>query len=507
MISLTSLSRPYFRTIVAHRNQWCDRHGIKETQMKELRRLLSEASATEYGKKYGFEAIKSYEDYRASVPRVEYEDIRAYVERMVSGEADILWPGVCRRFAQSSGTSGGKSKYIPITDISLKRNHYPGAAEGVASYLTWNPASKLFSGKSFILGGSFANEIATLPAGVRVGDLSATLINCINPIVNLFRVPDKKTALMSNWHEKLPALIEKTKDENVTNISGVPSWFMNVIQGILDAKGVDNIHEVWPNLEVFFHGGISFEPYRKRYEAITNAGKMHFLENYNASEGFFASQDQEDAELGMLLLLKHGVFYEFAPLDGSAPVAAWEVEKDRTYELLISNCNGLFRYSPGDTVHIESVAPLRIKIAGRTSSYINAFGEELMVWNAETALAHTLLQHGGQVANYSAAPVYADGGHKGRHEWIIEWTERPNCDNAQFAATLDKELQNVNSDYQAKRSGDIFLDRLTIVDAPTGSFDQWLENTGKLGGQRKVPRLCNDRHIADALLKQITNHK
>jgi len=504
MLNLTPFARLFFRRRVSAAALWADTEGMERTQRAVLTWLLRRGAGTDYGRRYGFGCLGNYEDYAAAVPVVAYEDIRSEVMRMVSGGRDVLWPGLCRRYAQSSGTSGGKSKYIPITDDSLKVNHYAGGADAVAHYLALYPQSRLFGGKSFILGGSFANEVSSLPEGVKVGDLSASLIDAINPAVNLLRVPSKQIALMSDWRRKLPLLVENSIGQDITNISGVPSWFMTVLRGVMERAGTDRIHDVWPHLEVFFHGGISFAPYRSQYEAFCGPD-MRFVENYNASEGFFAVQDTREGG-SMRLLADIGVFFEFVPLNGGEPVPAWRVEQGRVYSLLISAPNGLWRYAIGDTVRIESTEPLRISIAGRTQCFINAFGEELMVWNAEAAMTEACRRSGASVANYTAAPVYAECGKKGHHQWLIEWTRRPDCGTDAFADVLDAELQRVNSDYEAKRSADIFLSRLELIEVPAGTFDRWLASTGKLGGQRKVPRLANDRRIADAILELIINN-
>ncbi|MDE6564839.1 MAG: GH3 auxin-responsive promoter family protein [Muribaculaceae bacterium] len=505
MLNLTPIVRPFFRRRAAAAALWADSEGMERTQRAVLAWLLRRAAATDYGRRYGFGQTGRYEDFASAVPVVVYEDLRADVMRMVGGEADVLWPGVCRRYAQSSGTSGGKSKYIPVTDDSLRANHYAGGASAVAHYLALYPQSRLFGGKSFILGGSFANELSGLPRDVKVGDLSATLIDRINPAVNMLRVPSKATALMSDWREKLPRLIESSINQDITNISGVPSWFMTVLRGVMERASTDRIHEVWPNLEVFFHGGISFAPYRSQYEDFCGPA-MRFVENYNASEGFFAVQDTREGG-SMRLLADIGVFFEFAPLDGDEPVPAWRVEQGRVYSMLISGPNGLWRYAIGDTVRIENTEPLRISIAGRTQSFINAFGEELMVWNADAALAEACRRTGATVANYTAAPVYAECGRKGHHQWLVEWTRRPACGPEAFADVLDAELQRVNSDYEAKRAGDIFLARLELTEVPAGTFDRWLSSTGRLGGQRKIPRLANDRRIADAIIELRINNE
>lgn len=507
MIDLTPLARTLFAHRVKASRSWSGR--INAVQTKELQSLLRRGADTLIGQRLGFKYLKDYETFARKVPVVSYENIRADVMRMVAGERDILWPGRCVRFAQSSGTSDGKSKYIPVTDDSLKINHYAGGRDVVAHYLDINPQSRMFSGKAFILGGSFANEVRDLPVGVKVGDLSANLIDNINPVVNLFRVPQKKIALMADWHEKLPALVKASISENITNISGVPSWFMTVLRNVIAEAGATTIHDVWPNLEVFFHGGISFEPYREQYAAMTDPSKMHYLETYNASEGFFAVQTSDDIR-AMQLLLDIGVFYEFVPLDQVGlefpdALPAWQVEAGRTYALIITACNGLWRYAIGDTVRIASTDPLKITIAGRTKHFINAFGEEVMVHNTDAALAEACRRTGASVLDYTVAPVYDDGGHRGHHQWLVEWSNPP-VDKKEFAIILDQALQSVNSDYQAKRAGDIFLDNLTITDASPGLFDRWLESTGKLGGQRKIPRLSNDRTVIEKMLK-FNNHK
>lgn len=500
----TPLLRPYFTHIARRTDSWGERGA--DIQLQQLRSLMRRGAASEPGKRLDFASLaRECNPYRAFASRVEphgYEEIRGDVMRMVAGERDVLWPGVCRDFAQSSGTSGGKSKYIPITPDSLRRCHYKGAADSVAHYLRNNPRSRLFSGKGMILGGSFANELSIDRGKVNVGDLSATLINKINPLANLFRIPDKRTALMSDWSRKLPALVEAAKNADVTNMSGVPSWFLTVSKEIIKARGAETLSEVWPNLEVFFHGGISFEPYRDEYRRLTDPAKMHFVENYNASEGFFAVQnDPEDR--AMLLTIDNDIFYEFIPADdpSAAPRPIWDLQPGGVYELLITSSNGLWRYHTGDTVRVTCTAPVKILVAGRTKCFINAFGEELMEENAERAIAEVCREQGCSVVNYTAAPVFADKGHKGRHQWLVEWGNRP-ADLRAFAAALDAKLRSLNSDYDAKRSGDIFLDPLEIVDVPRGVFDRWLHSVGngKLGGQRKVPRLANDRRIADAVL-------
>lgn len=505
IVDLTPIARAFFKRQACLTNYPAG--SVKEMQTAELLRLLRKAANTDVGQRFSFGKILSAAypagAFAETVPVVEYEDIRADIMRMLRGEKNIAWPGRVSSFAQSSGTSGGKSKFIPITDDGLRINHYRGASDVVANYLRLCPQSRIFAGKSMILGGSFANTLEENVKGVKVGDLSATLIDRMNGLANLFRIPDKTTALLSDWNKKLPALVESALKADVTNISGVPSWYLTVLRKIIEQSGADTIHDIWPNLEVFFHGGISFEPYREEYSRITNPDKMHYLETYNASEGFFAVQNDFECR-SMLLLINAGVYYEFMEAGASLPVSAWELEKGKVYELIISSANGLWRYRIGDTVIVDSTDPVKIRIAGRTKTYMNAFGEELMEHNAERGITEACKVTGASIRNYTAAPVYAENGKRGRHQWFIEWILPPK-DISEFSATLDAALCEINSDYEAKRSGSIFLDAPEVVTMPEGAFDRWLEATGsgKLGGQRKVPRLSNDRRIADQLMSML----
>lgn len=502
MINLTPLARAIFSHRVKKSLRWVG--DGEQAQRDQLAWLIAKARRTHWGESHHYETIRSYEDFAQKVPVSTYEDLAPWIMRQLGGEKDVLWRGRVNRFAQSSGTSNGKSKYIPVTSDALQMCHYKGASSVVAHYLNLYPNSRMFSGKGLILGGSFANEVTDLRSDARVGDLSAHLIEKVNPFVNLMRVPSKDIALMVDWEKKLPALVEASIGENITNLSGVPSWFLVMLKAVIEKAGATSIHEVWPNLEVFFHGGISFKPYCSQYATITDVSKMRYIETYNASEGFFAVQDTIDSR-AMLLLLDVGVFYEFMPLDqldNPTPklVPMWEVEPGKVYGLVISSCNGLWRYAIGDTVKIESVNPVKISIAGRTKHFINAFGEELMVHNAEVAIAKVCDEMDCAILNYTAAPVYAADNSKGRHEWLIEFSKRP-ADLDMFATRLDELLQQENSDYQAKRYKGIFLDTLTVVEAKEGLFDCWLGSTGKLGGQRKVPRLANNRQFIEPMLK------
>ncbi len=474
-------------------------------QLSQLRWLLFRGATTLYGEENSFENLLKNKDpkkiFSETVPAKDYEAFRPYVMRAVKGEKDILWPGKCKDFAQSSGTSGGRSKFIPITFDSLQLNHYPGANDVVAQYLRHYPESKMFAGKGLILGGSFSNILRQDKDIVKVGDLSATLIDKIPSMANLFRVPDKKTALLQDWNIKLEKLTEAAIKEDITNLSGVPSWFLRVLLHACELTGKERVTDIWKNLEVFFHGGISFEPYREEYNRLCDPGQMHYFETYNASEGFFATQASREND-GLLLLIDVGVYYEFIPLgeDTDKAVGIEDVEVGKTYELLITSCNGLWRYRIGDTVKVVSVNPVKIRIAGRTKSFINAFGEELMEENAERGIAAACRATNASVANYTAGPLYAHDNTKGRHQWAIEWNKKPDSIE-KFAEVLDKALRELNSDYDAKRSGNIFLDPPEIISCEPGTFDRWLSTRGnkKLGGQRKIPRLRNDRSILEKL--------
>ncbi|MBQ6166430.1 MAG: GH3 auxin-responsive promoter family protein [Muribaculaceae bacterium] len=499
-MDFTPLFRSHFLDRLQEHTRYIDHADA--VQQGELVRLIEKAALTRIGRKYDFSSIRTYRQFASTLPLYSYENLQPQIMRMINGAKDELWPGRCMHFAQSSGTSDGRSKYIPITPESLKWNHYQGSSDVVSHYLNLNPASRIFSGKAFILGGSFSNRLK-LPRGVKVGDLSANLIENMNPLANLVRIPSRQIALMEDWNAKLPLLVDAAIGQNVTNLSGVPSWFLTVLREVLKKTGKSSIHEVWPNLEVFFHGGIAFEPYREQYEEICDMDKMHFLDTYNASEGFFAVQSDWSTE-AMLLLLDAGVFFEFLPVEESGSETPevypiWEIEAGRTYELIITAANGLWRYRLGDTVTIQQLNPVKITIAGRTHSFINAFGEELMVHNADHAITLAAQETGAEILNYTAAPVYSISGQRGHHQWLIEFAREPQ-DTSRFMQLLDQQLREVNSDYDAKRTGDIFLAPPTLVIAPQGLFDRWLASTGKLGGQRKVPRLNNNRNIIDQML-------
>lgn len=469
--------------------------------MQVLKRLTSKAENTEWGREHGFASLSTYEDFAASSPVNTYEDLKQAIDRMRQGERDILWPGQVRWYAKSSGTTNDKSKFIPVSKDGLKDTHYAGGRDAVTWYLGNNPHSRIFDGKALILGGSHAPNYNLKNS--LVGDLSAILIENINPLVNLVRVPKKETALLADFELKRDRIAHEAIRENVTNLSGVPSWMLSVMNRVLEITGKDNLSEVWPNLEMFFHGGVAFTPYREQYKRLIPSANMHYMETYNASEGFFGIQD-DPSDLSMSLMLDYGVFYEFIPMDeienpNPHVLPLWGVETGRNYAMLISTSSGLWRYMIGDTVRFTSTNPYKFIITGRTKFFINAFGEELIVDNAEVGLAEACRQTGAQVLEYTAAPVFMDGEGKCRHQWLIEFAKAPE-DVSQFARILDETLQQVNSDYEAKRYKDITLQSLELVVARKGLFHDWLASKGKLGGQHKVPRLSNNRvHIEEML--------
>lgn len=477
-------------------------------QATVLRHLLEKAAETEYGRNHLFNNTRSYDDFARNVPINTYEDLKGDIDRMRHGESNVLWPGQVRWYAKSSGTTNDKSKFIPVSPDGLHGIHYAGGFDTVALYLRNNPKSRMFDGKGLILGGSHSPNY-NLP-GSLVGDLSAILIENINPLANLVRVPKKQTALLSDFEVKRDRIARETLKKNVTNLSGVPSWMMSVLVRVLELSGKEHLEEVWPNLEVFFHGGIAFTPYRSQYEKLITSPKMHYMETYNASEGFFGIQD-DPADKSMLLMLDYDVFYEFIPLEevgksNPTVVPLTGVELNKNYAMVISTSCGLWRYMIGDTVMFTSRNPYKFVITGRTKYFINAFGEELIQDNAEKGLQEACRETGAEVKEYTAAPVFMDQNAKCRHQWVIEFAQMPDSIE-HFADVLDKSLQQINSDYEAKRFHDITLQHLEVVVAREGLFDDWLKSKGKLGGQHKVPRLANNRNIIDEVLEMNKQEK
>ena len=500
MISLTSIVRNAFLS----RQKELERHDneAEELQAGVLKYLLANGRHTAYGRQHGMGGMNGYEEFAAGVPLNTYEELKAGIDRMRHGEANVLWPGVVKWYAKSSGTTNDKSKFIPVSHDGLKNLHYKGGTDAVALYLRNNPKSRMFDGKGLILGGSHSPNY-----NVRnsiVGDLSAILIENINPLANLVRVPKKQTALLSDFEVKRDRIAHETLHKNITNLSGVPSWMLSVLTRVMELSGKQHLQEVWPNIEVFFHGGVAFTPYRKQYEQLITTPHMHYMETYNASEGFFGLQS-DPTDPSMLLMLDYGVFYEFIPMDEfdnphPTVVPLTGVQVGVNYAMVITTSCGLWRYIIGDTVKFTSTNPYKFVITGRTKSFINAFGEELIVDNAEQGLAYACQKTGAEVLEYSAAPVFMDGNAKCRHQWLIEFSRQP--DNLQaFAQALDSKLQQLNSDYEAKRYKDITLQHLEVIQARAGLFNDWLKSRGKLGGQHKVPRLSNSRTTMEQLLR------
>ena len=427
--------------------------------------------------------------------------MKGYIDEMRQGKADLLWPGKIRWYAKSSGTTNDKSKFIPVSKDGLHDIHYAGGYDSVTWYLRNNPKSRVFDGKALILGGSHApnyNQKNSL-----VGDLSAILIENINPLVNLVRTPRKKTTLLSDFEIKRTRIAQEAMKQNVTNLSGVPSWMMSVLNRVIELSGANNLCEVWPNLEVFFHGGVAFAPYKEQYHHLIPSAGMHYMETYNASEGFFGLQDDPN-DPAMSLMIDYGIFFEFIPmeeLDNDHPTVLplWDIEIGKNYAMVISTSCGLWRYLIGDTIKFTQKNPYKFTITGRTKFFINAFGEELIVDNAEKGLAEACTQTGAQVLEYTAAPVFMDEHGKCRHQWLIEFSKEPEDINA-FAHILDQTLQKINSDYEAERYKDITLQPLEIIKARSGVFNDWLKQKGKLGGQHKIPRLSNKREYIEQIL-------
>ncbi len=498
-MNLTSFIRPIF----THRLHELDLYKSEAEVLQRgvLKSLLGKAAGTEWGRAHGYAKDLCYEAFARQTPLNTYEELKGYIDRMRHGEKDVLWPGRVKWYAKSSGTTNDKSKFIPVSGDGLHDTHYAGGTDAVVWYLRNNPGSRIFDGKALILGGSHAPNY-NLP-GSLVGDLSAILIENINPLVNLVRVPKKATALLSDFEVKRDRIAREAMKKNVTNLSGVPSWMLSVLNRVMELSGKQHLNEVWPNLEVFFHGGVAFTPYRGQYERLITLPKMHYMETYNASEGFFGLQD-DPTDAAMSLMIDYGIFYEFIPMDEfdrdePTVVPLWGIETGKNYAMVISTSSGLWRYIIGDMIRFTSRNPYKFVITGRTKSFINAFGEELIVDNAEKGLAEACKQTGAEVLEYTAAPVFMDADGKCRHQWVVEFSKEP-TDVEEFARILDESLQQINSDYEAKRFKDITLQRLELIKARPGVFNDWLKQKGKLGGQHKVPRLCNNRDIIEQVI-------
>jgi hypothetical protein len=475
-----------------------------ETQSKTFFDLLEVASKTDLGRKYGFDRLKSYKDYASRVPLVDYEGYKSYIEKTMKGQQNVIWPTEIEWFAKSSGTTSSRSKYIPVSEESLEECHFKGGKDMVSIYVNNNPESKLFTGKSLSIGGTLDKNPFDLPGGAQVGDVSAVIMKNLPLWVQFARTPSLETALMGEWEAKIEKMALETMNENVTSIAGVPTWTIVLLQRILELKKAKHILEVWPNLEVFFHGAVAFGPYRNLFKELIPSEKMNYMETYNASEGFFGIQDQPHSD-ELLLLLDYGIFYEFIPMeewekDNPKVITLEEIEVGKNYAIVISTNGGLWRYKIGDTIKFTSTFPYRFRISGRTKHFINAFGEEVIIENAEAAIQYACEKTGALISNFTAAPVYfEDSQSKGAHEWVVEFLKNP-IDLDQFAEIVDLRLREINSDYDAKRHKNLALRQLILHPAPRGVFEAWLGKKGKLGGQHKVPRLSNSREYIDEIL-------
>jgi len=469
-------------------------------QREVLQDLVASAQYTEFGKKYHFNRLFTLKEFTSKIPIHEYEDLKPYIQRMMNGEENILWNTPINWFAKSSGTTSDKSKFIPVSEESLKDNHYKAMKDVLSYYYKNFPSSSLLTGKGLVIGGS--HEICKFNEEIQYGDLSAVLMQNTPFWGQWFRTPELSIALMDEWETKIEKLAQATANENVTSIAGVPTWTLILLKRILEITGKQTIHEVWPNLELYLNGGVSFTPYRDQFNKVIGK-EINYLETYNASEGFFAGQQKPDDD-GMLLFTEHGIFYEFMPVEeyGKAKpktIGLKKVEIGKNYALVISTNGGLWRYLVGDTVRFTSLNPYKIKVTGRLKHYINTFGEELIIDNSDNAIAAASSKTGAIVNDYTAAPVYFTENENGAHEWLIEFEKEP--ENLQtFTNELDTALKNCNSDYEAKRYKDIALRMPIVHSLQKGVFSNWLRSKGKLGGQHKVPRLCNERNILEEIL-------
>ena len=470
-----------------------------------LKQLIQATRHTTWGRQFDYTSIKSYDSFRERVPIQNYESLKPYIRRMMHGEKDVLWSGQVRWYAKSSGTTSDKSKFIPITRQNLKQCHIRGTWDSMTLFYHNRPDARQFECKSMLMGGAL-EHFEPYPKSI-YGDVSAIMIHHMPIVAHPFFTPDFKTALLADWEVKLEKLAhEGAREREIVMIGGVPTWTIMLFRRILEITGKKHMLEVWPNFQVYIHGGVSFKPYRKQFEAFFPSEKVSYQEIYNATEGFFAVQD-DFASDDMLLLLRNGMYFEFLPMEEwhkeyPKAIPLWEVQKGINYALVVSSNSGLWRYVPGDTVTFTSTYPYKIKITGRTKQFVNAFGEEVMVENTDQALAATCEQTNAIVTEYTVAPVYFQGSNQGGHEWLVEF-EKPPHDLNLFNELLDKNLQEVNSDYEAKRFKNIALKQLLLRAVPTNTFHSWLRSKGKFGGQNKVPRLANDRRYVEEIMSFI----
>ncbi|MEZ4804110.1 MAG: GH3 auxin-responsive promoter family protein [Bacteroidia bacterium] len=476
-----------------------------EVQEDVLKRLISDAKDTEWGKLYDFKSITSYEVFRNRFPIQDYESLKPYIERIMKGIPDVLWPGEIIWFAKSSGTTQDKSKFIPVSYETLEECHFRGGKDILSYYCLNVPESEIFDGKSLLIGGS--HKINAFNQNSYYGDLSAVLMNNMPTWANLLKTPDKSIALMDDWELKLEKMAEKVFHDNVTNISGVPTWTIVLLEKLLVMKGADDISEIWPNLKLYIHGGVSFKPYKSLFKDLIRNPDMRYFETYNASEGFFGMQT-DLLDSSMQIMPDYGIFYEFIKvsdlgLENPKTYVLGDVEPGVDYSVIISTTSGLWRYQIGDTIVFQSVNPYKFHISGRTKLFINAFGEELVIDNAEQAIEYACQVTGGKVREYTAAPIFMDRNDHAGHEWLVEFECQPDSIES-FQTALDKKLKEVNSDYEAKRFSDIALKMPIVKSMPNQTFYNWMKTRGKLGGQNKVPRLNNDRKFIEEILQSIS---
>jgi hypothetical protein len=472
-----------------------------EVQDELLFSLIKSAENTQIGRKYDFSSMKNYTTFSERIPVSTYEELEPLIELTRKGEQNVFWNSNIKWFAKSSGTTNAKSKFIPVSSEALENCHYKASKDLLCLFLNNNEDSQLFTGKSLRLGGS---KQLYEDNNTFFGDLSAILIDNMPIWAEFSSTPSSKISLMGDWETKLPAIINETMNENVTSLAGVPSWMMVLLQKTLETTGKSNLLELWPNAEVYFHGGVSFEPYKEQYKKLFPKDSFKYYEIYNASEGFFAIQDQNDSD-ELLLMLDYGIFYEFIPMDtfgtlNQRVIRLNQVELHKNYALVITTNSGLWRYLIGDTIRFTSLSPYRIKVTGRTKHHINVFGEELMVENTDTAVAKTCKEFNCEIVDYTVAPIFMTNQQKGAHEWIIEFKTKPDTIE-NFRKALDENLQSVNSDYEAKRYNNMTLNPLVLNIARENLFYDWLKQEDKLGGQHKVPRLSNERTYLENLLK------
>ena len=476
-----------------------------EVQEEWLQDLIATAQATEWGKKYDYESISTPETFKERVPIQTYDTLKPYIERMLKGEQNILWPSPIKWFAKSSGTTSDRSKFIPVSQEALEDCHYTGGKDLISIYCHNRPENSVFEGKGLVLGGSHQiNELGKTSSG----DLSAIIVQNLPFWAEYHRFPDIELTLNPNFEEKIEKIAHLAIKENITSLSGVPTWNVVLAKRILEISGKSNLLEIWPNLEFYFHGGVSFKPYREQFKQLIPSENMYYMENYNASEGYFAIQDLPDSDV-MLLMLDYGIYFEFLPMENlfdehPKTLGLSEVELGKNYAIIISTNAGLWRYMIGDTVRFTSLNPFRIQVSGRTKQYINTFGEELIVDNAEDAISAACKETGAIVKDYTAGPVYFQDNEAGAHEWIVEFEKYP--DNIPyFFDLMDNQLRQINSDYDAKRFNNLALKKPVVHIAKEGLFYNWMKGRGKLGGQNKVPRLSNDREFLDSILKMMDN--